>query len=290
MEHAMSGLPVAAAILEKAAEGAAELKSKGIEPKLALLRVGESPEDLRYERNLIKKGESIGITVERHILPADCVADDIRAAIWHLDEDHNVHGIMMFRPLPAGLDEEAICCEINPEKDVDGATDGSLAGVFTQHERGFAPCTARAVMEMLAYYGVKPEGKRVSVFGRSLVVGRPLAMMLLAENATVTVVHSRTRDAEEEAKRAEILITAMGRANAIDKSFVSPGQIILDVGVSMDPESGKLCGDVNFDEVEPLVTAITPMRGGVGAVTTAVLLAQVVEAASRLNRKPSWTD
>ncbi len=290
MDHIMSGLPVAAAILEKAAKSVEELKEKGISPRLALLRVGENPEDLRYERNLIKKGESIGIRVESRVLPADSSEDEIRAAIWEMDEDHSIHGILMFRPLPQGVDEDAICREINPEKDVDGATEGSLAGVFTQRERGFAPCTARAVMEMLDYYGTELEGKRVMVLGRSLVVGKPLAMMLLAKNATVTVAHSRTKNTAEEARRADILISATGKANLVDRSYVNAGQLVLDVGVSVDPATGKLCGDVNFDEVEPEVASITPMRGGVGAVTTAVLLTQVVEAAFRQNRKPSWKD
>lgn len=290
MEHIMSGLPVAAAILEKTAETAAQLKSKGIVPKLALLRVGESPEDLRYERNLIRKGESIGITVESHVLPVNTNADDIRAALWQMDEDHDIHGILMFRPLPAGIDEDAICREINPEKDVDGATEGSLAGVFTQREKGFAPCTARAVMEMLAYYGVELKGKKVTVLGRSLVVGKPLAVMLLAKNATVTVAHSKTKDAAAEARCADILISATGQGKMVDCSYVNEDQIVVDVGVSFDPVSGKLCGDVDFDEVEPKVASITPAKGGVGAVTTAVLLAQVAEAAVRQNRKPSWKD
>ncbi len=290
MEHIMSGLPVAAAILEKAAAKTVELKAKGISPKLALLRIGENPEDLRYERNLIKKGEGIGITVVSRVLPLNSSEDEIRAAIWEMDEDHGINGILMFRPLPHGIDEDAICREINPEKDVDGATEGSLAGVFTQRERGFAPCTARAVMEMLDYYGAELEGKRVMVLGRSLVVGKPLAMMLLAKNATVTIGHSRTKDAAAEARNADILISAAGRANLVDKSYVRAGQLVLDVGVSVDPATGKLCGDVNFDEVEPEVASITPMRGGVGAVTTAVLLTQVVEAACRQNRKPSWKD
>ena len=290
MEHILSGLPVAEAILEKASKSTEQLKTKGIVPKLMILRVGENPEDLRYERNLVKKGEGIGIAVERRILPADSSEDDIRAAIWEMDEDHSTHGILMFRPLPHGINEEAICREINPEKDVDGATEGSLAGIFTQRDHGFAPCTARAVMEMLDFYGVELEGKKVALLGRSLVVGKPLAMMLLAKNATVTMCHSKTRNTAEDTRRADILISAAGKANLVDSSYVSAGQLVMDVGVSVDPASGKLCGDVNFEEVEPKVASITPMRGGVGAVTTAVLLAQVVEAACRQNRKPSWTD
>jgi len=290
MEHIMSGLPVAAALLQKASEEAAKLKEKGITPKLALLRVGESPEDLRYERNLIKKAAQIGAETEVHVLPENASEDDMRAAIWQMDEDHGVHGIMVFRPLPAGINEEAICQEINPEKDVDGATEGSLAGVFMQHERGFAPCTARAVMEMLDYYGVELSGKKVTVIGRSLVVGRPLACMLLAKNATVTIAHSKTADLAAEARSADILISATGMPKMVDQSYIREGQIVVDVGVAFDPQSGKLCGDVDFEKVEALASSITPVKGGVGAVTTAVLMTQVVEAAIRLNRKPSWTD
>ena len=290
MDHILSGLPVAAAILEKASKSIEEIKAKGNTPKLAILRVGENPEDLRYERNLIRKGESIGIQVESRVLPLSSSEDDIRAAVWELDEDHSVHGILMFRPLPAGVDEDAICREINPEKDVDGAAEGSLAGVFTGREQGFAPCTARAVMEILKYYGAALEGKKVTVLGRSLVVGKPLAMMLLAENATVTVCHSKTVEIREETRRADILVTAIGKANMVDKSYVRKEQIVLDVGVSLDPATGRFSGDVNYDEVEPEVASITPVKGGVGAVTTAVLLTQVVEAALRQTRKPSWTD
>jgi len=290
MDHIMSGMPVAEAILAEAAAGAEKLKAQGITPKLAVLRVGESPEDLRYERSLLKKGGGIGLEVDVNVLPADCSADDIRAALWRLDEDQRVHGILMFRPLPAGIDEEAICREINPEKDVDGATEGSLAGVFTQKQHGFSPCVARAVMEMLDYHGVDLDGKKVTLLGRSLVVGKPLAMMLLAKNATLTIAHDRTKDLAEEARRADILISCMGQARLVKKNFVHKDQLVIDAGVSLDPASGELSGDIDLDEVEPIAASLTPMRGGVGVVTTAVLLAQVVEAAFRRNRKPSWSD
>ncbi len=290
MEHIMSGIPVASAILDKTAESVKELRAAGIDPKLAILRVGEKPGDIRYESNLMRKGESIGILTESRVLPSDSGEGAIRAAIREMNEDRSVHGILLLRPLPAGTGEDVICAEIDPEKDVDGASPVSLAGVFTGRNLGFSPCTARAVMEMIDYYGAEPEGKKVTMLGRSLVVGRPLAMLLLSKNATVTLCHSRSINVQEEAKQADILITAVGKANLVDRSYVRKGQLVFDVGVSPDPLSGKLCGDVDFDEVEPLAEAITPMKGGIGAVTTAVLLTQTAEAAFRCLRKPSRTE
>lgn len=202
-------------------------------------------------------------------------------ALEKLNGDKTVHGILMLRPLPPQLDGERARRMLAPEKDVDGCTDGSLAGVFSGAALGFPPCTARAVIELLRFYGVDPEGKNAVVIGRSLVIGRPVAMLLLRENATVTVCHTRTRELASIARGADILIAATGRAESIGADFLREGQIVIDVGVSWSETKQKLCGDVDFDAAEPVVRALTPVPGGVGSVTTAVLASHVVEAACR---------
>jgi len=183
--------------------------------------------------------------------------------------------------LPKHLDGEALRRALAPEKDVDGITDGSLAGVFTGSGDGFAPCTAQAAIEILDYFHIDCTGKRAVVIGRSLVVGKPVAMMLMTKNATVTVCHTRTVDMPAITKQAEILVVCAGVMESIDAAYLSPGQTVIDVGINWNEEKGKLCGDVKFDEAEPLAGAITPVPGGVGTVTTSVLVSHVVEAAKR---------
>ena len=186
----------------------------------------------------------------------------------------------MFRPLPKHLDEEAACQALDPEKDVDGITDGSMVGVFTGQKKGFPPCTPQACMEILDHYGIDCAGKKAVVIGRSLVVGKPAAMMLIKKNATVTVCHTKTVDMPAVCREADILIVAAGRAGVVDKPYFAPGQVVIDVGINVNAE-GKLCGDVKFEDAEPIVGAITPVPGGVGSVTTSVLVGHVVEAAMR---------
>ncbi len=200
--------------------------------------------------------------------------------IKDINEDAAIHGALIFRPLPKHLDDEAVRQALLPEKDVDGITDGSLLGVFAGVPKGFPPCTAQACMEILEQAGIDPKGKEAVVVGRSLVVGRPAAMLLLQRNATVTICHTRTQDMEGVCRRAQILIVAAGRAGVIGADHVSAGQTVIDVGIHVG-EDGKLRGDVDFQAAEPIVEAITPVPGGVGAVTTAVLASHVVEAASR---------
>ena len=281
MAMLLKGAPAAAALNERSAAAAAALKAKGIVPTLAILRVGARDGDLSYERGAMKRCEQIGADVKNVVLPADVEADVFFAALESLNRDDTVHGILMLRPLPKHLDGEKARRMLAPEKDVDGCTDGSLAGVFTNTPLGFPPCTAQAAMEILKYYEIPLSGKRAAVIGRSLVVGRPAAMMLMHENATVTVCHTRTADVPAVTREADIVIAASGQSESIGAEFLREGQTVIDVGISWNEAKQKLCGDVRFDEAEPVVKAITPVPGGVGAVTTSVLVSHVVEAAAR---------
>ena len=281
MAEILKGAPVAAALNEKMAADVAALIAKGIMPTLAILRVGERDDDLSYERGAMKRCAQVGVAVKNVVLPADVDSETFFAALDALNRDDSVHGILMFRPLPKQLDNEKARKLLRAEKDVDGCTDGSLAGVFTNTDLGFAPCTAQAAMEILRYYGIDPKGKRVAVIGRSLVIGRPVAMMLMHENATVTICHTRTVDVPSVTKEADIVIAASGQMESVGAEYLSEGQVVIDVGIGWSEEKQKLCGDVRFDEAEPVVAAITPVPGGVGSVTTSVLVSHVVEAAKR---------
>ncbi len=281
MAKLLKGAPVAAALTEKTAQEAAKLKEKGITPTLAIFRVGEREDDLSYERAAMKRCERTGVAVKNVVLPADVDAQTFYDTLGSLNTDPSVHGILMFRPLPVHLGKEKARRSLNPEKDVDGCSDVSLAGVFTNDACGFPPCTAQAAMEILKYYGIDPEGKRVVVIGRSLVIGRPVAMLLMHANATVTICHTRTADVPSVARQADILISAMGEMETVGAEFLREGQTVIDVGIKWNEEKGKLCGDVRFEEAEAIVDAITPVPGGVGSVTTSVLASHVVEAAKR---------
>ena len=281
MAQLLKGAPVAAALNERMTADVAALNAAGVTPTLAILRVGERDDDLSYERGAMKRAAAVGVAVKNVVLPADVDEAAFFAALEDLNQDSAVHGILLFRPLPAQLDGEKARRLLAPEKDVDGCTDGSLAGVFTNTALGFAPCTAQAAMEILNHYGVSCAGKRAVVIGRSLVVGRPAAMLLMHKNATVTVCHTKTRNMPELVRQADIVIVAAGQMETIGADYFAPGQTVIDVGISWNEEKGKLCGDVRFDEAEPVVSAITPVPGGVGAVTTAVLISHVVEAAKR---------
>jgi len=261
------------------------LQDKRITPTLAILRVGEKPDDISYERSATKRCESVGVAVKSIVLPEDVTQGTLMQNIISLNEDRSVHGVLMFRPLPKHLSDEAIRAKLRPEKDVDGITDGSLAGVFTGSANGFAPCTAQACIEILDHYKIDCKGKRVVVIGRSLVVGKPVAMMLMGKHATVTICHTRTVDMPAIARNAEILIVAAGQMEGLTKEYFSPGQIVIDVGINWNDEKGKLCGDVKFEDAEPIVAAITPVPGGVGTVTTSVLVSHVVEAATYLSNQ-----
>lgn len=280
MATLLKGAEVVSALNESIRSEVAALGSRGVAPTLAILRVGEKPDDLAYERGAVKRAETVGVAVRSIALPETVSQETLLAEIARINADGTIHGCLMLRPLPKHLDDERCRAALLPEKDIDGITDGSLAGVFTGTKRGFPPCTAQACMEILKHYGIDPAGKRAVVVGRSLVIGKPVAMMLLQQNATVTICHTKTADMPAETKRAEILIVAAGRSGVVGAEYVSAGQIVLDVGINFD-EAGKMAGDVDFAAVEPIVGAITPVPGGVGTVTTSVLMAHVAEAAKR---------
>ena len=281
MAELLLGLPVANALTEKLVDKVHELEERGITPTLAIVRVGERDDDLSYERGALKRCEKVGVAVRQFVLPVDCSQEDLMDAIHTVNEDASIHGCLMFRPLPKTLDEAAACAALDPAKDVDCITEGSLYGVFANRPVGFAPCTAEACIEVLDHYGYDLTGARVTVVGRSLVIGKPVSMMLQARNATVTMCHTRTRDLAAECRDAEILVVAAGHIGTVGAGAVAPGQVVIDVGINWDEAAGKLCGDVAFDEVEPIVGAITPVPRGVGSVTTAVLAKHVIEAAQR---------
>lgn len=274
------GAPAAAALMEDLTGRIERLSGAGVTPTLAIVRVGERPDDRAYETGAVKRCEKAGVAVKRFPLPAGCSALELRAVLEHINAVSEIHGCLMLRPLPDPAMEEMACALLDPKKDVDCMTPAALAGVFAGKGWGYPPCTARACLELLKYYKTALTGKRAVVVGRSLVIGKPVSMLLQAENATVTMCHTRTVDLPAVCRGAEVLIAAAGRANLLGAAHVSPGQVVLDVGINVDKD-GKLCGDVKFDEAEPVVSAITPVPGGVGAVTTAVLVKHVVEAAER---------
>lgn len=256
------------------------LKEKGVVPTLGIIRVGEKDADLSYERGATKRCEKLGVEYKKFVFPENVSQEELMGTIDQVNKDSSIHGVLIFRPLPKTLDEKAVIAALDPEKDIDGITDGSMVGVYTGQKKGFPPCTAQAVMEILRHYQVDLKGKKAVVIGRSLVIGKPAAMMLLKQNATVTICHTKTKDMAAEAREADVLVVAAGHRDVVDDTFVRPGQIVIDVGINVNDE-GKLCGDVSYDKVEPIVDAITPVPGGVGSVTTSVLVSHVVEAAER---------
>lgn len=279
MAKILKGADVAAAINEKTRKKVAVLGGSGIEPCMAVLRVGDRPDDIAYEKSAVKHCENVGIEVKKVILPQDVTQKRLMQEIETLNNDDAVHGVLMFRPLPRDLDEKAACAALDPEKDIDGITDMSLAGVFTGSGTGFAPCTAQAAMEVLDFYSVKCKGAKAVVLGRSLVIGKPAAMMLLDRNATVTVCHSKTEDLNSTLKAADIIVAAAGKAGIVGAGALREGQTVIDVGINFD-ENGKMCGDVSPD-AEQVTDAYTPVPGGVGTVTTAVLVSHVAAAAEK---------
>lgn len=283
MATLLTGKPVVERLAADLAPRIDALARAGVEPTLAIVRMGARPDDLSYERTAVKRAESLGIAVKPYVLDEFAPQAALQATLQSINYDKTVHGCLMFRPLPSFIDEKAMCNALAPAKDVDGISLASLASVFTDASDGFPPCTAAACVEMLDHYDVPLVGKHVVVVGRSLVVGKPVSMMLLRRNASVTICHSRTENLPAICREADIVICATGRARAYGAEFFSPGQTVLDVGINFDTH-GKLCGDVNFDEVEPIVGAITPVPGGIGTVTTSVTMAHTVAAAEALLR------
>ena len=290
MAKRLLGKEVNEALVASLQNRTAALREKGVVPTLGIIRLGENPSDLSYEKGATKRAAEVGVEVKNYILPENTTKEELLAVIDEVNADASVHGCLMFRPLPKHLkgDLEEICNRLAPQKDVDSMTHLSNAGVFEgAKDLGFAPCTPAACMEILDHYGIDCKGKNAVVIGRSLVVGKPAAMMLMGKNATVTVCHTKTVNTAEICKGADIIVTAAGVLNSLTKDFVREGQIVIDVSMNWNPEKitskgkGGMSGDCVFDEVEPIVEAITPVPGGVGAVTTSVLMKHVVEAAEK---------
>ena len=259
------------------------LKAKGVNPTMAIVRCGERPDDLSYERGATKRADLLGVAVKKFVLPEDVSKEDLLKTIDDINADDSIHGVLMFRPLPKHLkaDQDMICNRLDPRKDIDGMTDLSNAGVYMGKQLGFAPCTAEACMTILDHYGIDCTGKKAVVIGRSLVIGKPAALMLMGKNATVTVCHTRTKDVPSVTKEADILVSSAGVLRSLTKDHVRPGQIVVDVSINWDEAKGGIAGDAVFEEVESIVDAITPVPGGVGSVTTSICIGRVVEAAKR---------
>lgn len=279
----LRGKVVADKIKEGLSKDIEELKAKGINPTIAVVRVGENDSDISYERAIVKASEAIGLLVRLVTLKESTTTEELEAELVKLNNDKEVHGILMFRPLPKHIDQDRMQNIIVAEKDVDAMNPINLEKIFEGDPTGLEPATPRAAVEMIKGHGYELEGKDVVVINRSMVVGKPLSMMLLQENATVTICHSRTKDLKAHTKRADIVVTALGRPAMLDKSYFTEDSIVIDVGVGTTAD-GKLSGDVNFDDVKDFVAAITPVPRGVGSITTTILLSQVVKACKNQNK------
>lgn len=285
MAEVLKGKPVADAIKAELTKKVENLKGRGITPKLGIIRVGARPDDLFYEGGAKKTCKIVGMDSEVFEYPEDIDQASFENAVKEVGAKKDVNGILMFSPLPKSLDERKIRSLIPVEKDVDCLTIGGAAKVFTDDPTGFPPCTPTACMEMLHFYDIPIKGKKCVVVGRSLVVGKPMAMLLLREHGTVTICHSRTENLPGVCKDAEILVAAVGRAKMVKGDFVSPGQIVIDVGINADPDNpGRYCGDVDFAEAEPVVEKISPVPAGVGSVTTSVLCKHTIMACEMQNK------
>ncbi|MDR1631266.1 MAG: bifunctional 5,10-methylenetetrahydrofolate dehydrogenase/5,10-methenyltetrahydrofolate cyclohydrolase [Oscillospiraceae bacterium] len=274
----LRGMPVVNWMNEKLAADLALLGEKGVEPCLAVVRVGAREDDLAYERGILKRfSEKAAVRVVE--MAENCSQEQLDKTIDGLNADESVHGILLFRPLLRGLSEERVKKTIRPEKDVDCMGLVNFAHVFAASGEGFPPCTPQAVMELLEFNRIDLTGKRVVIVGRSMVVGKPLAMLVLAKNATVTVCHTKTKDLAAECRNADILVACAGVAKMITRDYVHERQIVVDVGINV--LDGKLCGDVDYVAVAEHVGAITPVPGGVGTITTSVLLKHTVKNAVR---------
>ena len=283
MAEIWKGKSAADAMLARMRGQSAALRSAGVVPTICVFRVGERPDDLAYERGVVRRCAEADVELKQVVLPQDVSQEAFDRAFLAVNRDPAIHGILLFRPLPPQLDGERARRMLDPAKDIDGCTDASLAGVFANSGVGFAPCTAEACLTLLRHYGVALDGKRAVVVGRSAVIGRPAAMLLLRENATVTVAHTHTKGLSALCREADILIVAAGKMGLIGAEYVRPNQVVIDVGIHGAPD-GSLHGDVRFDEVEPIVGAVTPVPGGVGAMTTALLCKHVIRSAKKSAR------
>lgn len=277
MAELLKGAEVAGGMKAELSAKVSALRDKGVVPRLGILRVGEKPGDLSYEKGATKRCESLGLDSKVFSFSESTSNEAFMEEFRRINDDGSIHGVLVLRPLPLHMDEERVKAMIDPSKDVDGMSPVNVAKVFAGADSGFAPCTARAVMEIIRHYNVRLKGMRATVVGRSMVAGRPLAMLLLDRHATVTVCHTRTADLAGECRKADVLITAAGAPKMIKASYVGAGATVIDVGINVD-EHGRLCGDVDFEGAEPVAGKITPVPGGVGAVTSSVLAMHTIIA------------
>lgn len=285
MGEIIKGKPVGDALSEVLKGECEALVKDGIQPKLAILRVGAKPNDLSYEKGALKKCEIIGITAEVTELPDGTNQEKYIETLEKLNKDSSVHGILTFRPLPEGIDEEVIKNVIAPEKDVDCFSPMNTAKLMEGDKTGFPPCTPTAVVEILKHYNVPLKGANVVVLGRSMVVGKPVSMLLLGENATVTICHSKTKDLPKVCANADVLVAGVGRARMVTADYVKEGAVVIDVGINAKPEGGGICGDVDTDDVVGKASMVTPVPAGVGSVTTSILAKHVIKACKQQNNK-----
>ena len=280
MANILYAKPVVQALKERIEEQVADLNEKGIQPTMAIIRVGNRPDDLSYEAGILKNCQSLGITARVFETATDITMEDFLQLMNKVNGDESIHGILMFRPLPEQLDIDVIKHHIHPQKDIDCIHPMNLEGVFESNNEGFYPCTPEAVMEILKHYQIPLQGAHAVVINQSMVVGRPLAMMLLGERATVTVCHSKTRNLPGLTSQGDIVIAAVGKARMFGEEYFGQHAVVIDVGIN-GLEDGTICGDINFEAVKDKVQGITPVPGGVGAVTSTILLKHVVEACIR---------
>lgn len=279
MAELLKGAPVAAEIKEALKE---RLQKSPKTVGIGLIRMGSRPDDISYEKSIINQGQLIGIKVTSIEIPHDINEEDTTSLMDRLNNDSSLDGILIFRPMSNPRVEKLIIKNLDPGKDVDGITSSSMAKQYSGIGQGFSPCTAEACMRILSYYNVNLEGKKVVVIGRSQVIGKPVAMMMLEKNATVTICHSKTENLKQTVKQGEIVIAAIGKTRFIDSEYLNEGQIVIDVGINFDTE-GTLYGDIDFLSADSIVKAITPVPGGVGNVTTALLFAHTLDASMRRN-------
>jgi len=287
MAKILRGSDVIQAMKVKLIEKNSELIEKGILPCLATIRIGEWPDDIVYEKQILKLFREVGMQVRAVILPEAITQKPLENVFQALNDDTTVHGILLFLPLEKHLDDEPLKRMIHPVKDVDGMCSENISKIFLGDDTGFAPCTPMGVMHLLKFNKIPLEGARVALVGTSMVVGKPLSMLLTRENATVIMCHSKTVDVAAECQRADIVISATGVSKLIKKEYVKPGAVVIDVGINIDRNTGKLSGDVDFEDVEPVAGAITPVPGGVGIVTNAVLAMHTLVAAENELLHPS---
>ena len=265
------GKPVAEALEKDIRRGVAELESKALTPTISIIRMGSKEDDLTYERMILKRAANLGIDVRRTVLSEDSSQYEVECAVRNVNSDREIHGILLLRPLPKHIDEEKICSMVSFSKDIDGITPISIDHVFSSRGPGYSPCTAEACIKLLEHYNIPLSGKNAVVVGRSLVIGKPVSLMLINKDATVTVCHSKTKNLAEICKKADILVCALGKPEFINDDYLSENQTVIDIGINVNAE-GKLVGDVNFDAAQGKNCTITPVPGGIGSITSTLIL------------------